>query len=165
MKKFFKLVCCTLLATLFISCGSSDESIVKKYLSGSYSREHKKESEVGFGYDKEITIQHLKGNEFRFTCIGNDRIYRNNDGSIKERIERTPDVFDYEISSITLKEKSDSVSKYYIKGFITNVVSDGTTHSHANYGVNHSGSVTLIVGKNSVEIMMPGSSLSTIRKK
>lgn len=94
----------------------------------------------------------------------NDTVYRNNDGSIKERVLKTPDTFDYEISSITLKEKSDSISKYYIKGFITNVVSDGSTYSYANYGVNHSGSLTLIIGKKDVEVMMSGSSLSSIRK-
>lgn len=164
MKKFFKLVCCTLLITLFISCGSSDESIVKKYLPGSYSRVHKKDSEIGFGYLKELNIKHLKGNEYRISCVGNDSTSGYINGPSKTEI-KTPDVFDFEISSITLNQKSDSISKYYIKGFVTNVIENGTTYSFANKGINYTGSITLIIGKNEVQALVAGNSIPAVRKK
>ncbi|WP_300356921.1 hypothetical protein [Fusobacterium sp.] len=163
MKKFFKLVCCTLLATLFISCGSSDESIVKKYLPGTYTQ--KQDLKSNFGYYTEYSVKHLKGNEYRISCVSNDTVYRNNDGSIKERIEKTPDVFDFEISSITLNQKSDSISKYYIKGFVTNVIENGTTYSSANKGINNTGAITLTIGKNEVQVLVAGESIPVVRKK
>lgn len=159
MKKSLKLCGALLLSTLLISCGSSDESTVKKYLPGTYTRELKKGEMVGFGYNKELTIKHLKKNEYRITCQGNDTLVW---GEVKER---TPDTFDFEISSIKLKQKSDSISEYSIQGFVTNVVADGTTTSYAEDGINSTGGITLIVGKNTVEALVWGKSFSSIRKK
>ena len=160
MKKFFKLVCCTLLITLFISCGSSDESIVKKYLPGNY----KINSETGSRYFKELNIKHLKGNEYRISCIGNDSISGYINGPSKTIVE-TPDIFDFEISSITLNQKSDSISKYYIKGFVTNVLENGSTISYADNGINYSGAIILTIGKNEVQALITGKTIPAIRKK
>lgn len=159
MRKSLKLCGALLLSTLLISCGSSDEDTVKKYLPGTYTRQLKKGEMVGFGYNKELTIKHLKKNEYRITCQGNDTLVW---GEVKER---TPDTFDFEISSIKLKQKSDSISEYSIQGFVTNVVADGTTTSYAEDGVNSTGGITLIVGKNTVEALVWGKSFSSIRKK
>ena len=159
MKKSLKLCGALLLSTLLISCGSSDESTVKKYLPGTYTRELKKGEMVGFGYDKELTIKHLKKNEYRITCQGNDTLVW---GEVKEL---TPDTFDFEISSIKLKQKSDSISEYSIQGFVTNIVADGTTVSYAEEGINSTGGITLIIGKNTVEALVWGNSFSSIRKK
>lgn len=46
-----------------------------------------------------------------------------------------------------------SIQKYYVKGIVTNVVADGTTSSYADEGINYSGAIELIVGKNNVEIL------------
>ena len=159
MKKSLKLCGALLLSTLLISCGSSDESTVKKYLPGTYTRELKKGEMVGFGYNKELTIKHLKKNEYRITCQGNDTLVW---GEVKEL---TPDTFDFEISSIKLKQKSDSISEYSIQGFVTNIVADGTTVSYAEEGINSTGGITLIIGKNTVEALVWGNSFSSIRKK
>lgn len=159
MRKSLKLCGALLLSTLLISCGSSDESTVKKYLPGTYTRQLKKGEMVGFGYDKELTIKHLKKNEYRITCQGNDTLVW---GEVKEL---TPDTFDFEISSIKLKQKSDSISEYSIQGFVTNIVADGTTVSYAEEGINSTGGITLIIGKNTVEALIWGDSFSSIRKK
>ncbi len=159
MRKSLKLCGALLLSTLLISCGSSDESTVKKYLPGTYTRQLKKGEMVGFGYDKELTIKHLKKNEYRITCQGNDTLVW---GEVKEL---TPDTFDFEISSIKLKQKSDSISEYSIQGFVTNIVADGTTVSYAEEGINSTGGITLIIGKNTVEALVWGNSFSSIRKK
>lgn len=159
MRKSLKLCGALLLSTLLISCGSSDESTVKKYLPGTYTRELKKGEMVGFGYKKELTIKHLKGNEYRITCQGHDKVF------LGEVEVLTPDTFDFEISSIKLKQKSDSISQYSIQGFVTNVVVDGTTISYADEGINSTGGITLIVGKNTVEALVWGDSFSSIRKK
>lgn len=155
MRKLLKIAIFTLLTILFISCGNSDENEVKKYLPGTYTRQVKEGEPIGFGYFKEITIKPLKGNEYRISCIGNDWY-----GEIK-----TVDIFDMEISSIKLHEKSDSIQKYYIKGIVTNVVIDGTTSSYADEGINYSGAIELIIGKNNVEILIIGNSISSVRKK
>lgn len=160
MKKSLKLFFGILLSVLFISCGSSDEKIVKKYLPGTYTRQHKEGESIGFGYNKELTIKHLKGNEYRVTCVRNDRY--SSSGKIKTS---TPDTYDFEISSITLSEKTDSVSKYFIEGIVTNVVENGTSFSDADEGVNESTILDLIIGKNVVEVTLGGKSLSSIRKK
>lgn len=159
MKKNLKLCGALLLSTLLISCGSSDESTVKKYLPGTYTRELKKGEMVGFGYNKELTIKHLKKNEYRITCQGNDKVF------LGEIEVLTPDTFDFEISSIKLKQKSDSISEYSIQGFVTNIVADGTTVSYAEEGINSTGGITLIIGKNTVEALVWGNSFSSIRKK
>ena len=142
-----------------IGCGSSDEDTVKKYLPGTYTRELKKGELVGFGYNKELTIKHLKGNEYRITCQGNDSIVW---GEVEVL---TPDTFDFEISSIKLKQKSDSISEYTIQGFVTNIVTNGTTISYADQGINYKGGITFIIGKNTVETLIWGNSFSSIRKK
>lgn len=159
MRKSLKLCGALLLSTLLISCGSSDESTVKKYLPGTYTRQLEKGEMVGFGYDKELIIKRLKGNEYRITCQGNDTLVW---GEVKEL---TPDTFDFEISSIKLEQESASIKKYSIKGFVTNVVADGTTVSYAEEGINSTGGITLIIGKNTVEALVWGNSFSSIRKK
>ncbi|MCF0171911.1 MAG: hypothetical protein HUJ87_15575 [Fusobacterium varium] len=153
MRKLLKIAIFTLLTILFISCGNSDENEVKKYLPGTYTRQVKEGEPIGFGYFKEITIKPLKGNEYRISCIGHDK-------------EATQDVYDIEISFIELKEKSDSVQKYYIKGIVTNIVTDGKwTISSADFGVNESEIINLIIGKDIVEVLNGGNSISSIRKK
>ncbi|MGY0395371.1 MULTISPECIES: hypothetical protein [unclassified Fusobacterium] len=147
-----------------IGCSGSDESTVKKYLPGNYTIVHKKDSEIGFGYLKELDIKHLKGNEYRISCVGNDSTSGYINGPSKT-IVKTPDIFDFEISSITLNQKSDSVSKYYIKGFVTNVIENGTTYSFANKGVNYTGSIILTIGKNEVQALVAGNSIPAVRKK
>jgi len=113
MRKLLKIAIFTLLTILFISCGNSGENEVKKSLPGTYTEQVKEGEPIGFEYFKEIIIKHLKGNEYRIiSCIGHDR-------------EATQDICDIEISFIELKEKSDSVQKYYIKGIVTNIVTDG----------------------------------------
>lgn len=159
MRKSLKLCGALLLSTLLISCGSSDESTVKKYLPGTYTRELKKGEMVGFGYNKELIIKRLKGNEYRISCQGNDKVF------LGEVEVLTPDIFDFEISSIKLEQESASIKKYSIKGFVTNVVADGTTISYADEGINSTGGITLIVGKNTVEVLLWGDSFSSIRKK
>ena len=160
MKKSIKIFFGILLAILFISCGSSNESVIEKYLPGTYTRQHKEGEDIGFGYNKELTIKHLKGNEYRITCIGNDRHYSS--GKIEVL---TPDTYDFEISSIELEQKSDSISEYYIRGFVTNVIEDGTTYSYADSGVNKDGAITLVIGKDIVEAKIAGKTLSSIREK
>ena len=156
MKKSLKLIFGILLSVLFISCGSSDEKIVKKYLPGTYTRYDINDKEpVAFGFYKELTIEHLKGNEYRITGTGRDWYGKS----------KTPDTFDFEISSIELNGKSDSVSEYYIRGFVTNVIANGTSYSYADQGVNYKGGITLIIGKNTVEAKISGLGLSSIRKK
>ena len=163
MKKSLKLIFGILLSVLFISCGSSDEKIVKKYLPGTYTREVEKSQRHKFYY-KKLAIEHLKGNEYRITCQDKDDIYYTLDKKIIEKVE-TPDIFDFEISSIEVNEKSDSVSEYYIRGFVTNVIANGTSYSYADQGVNYKGGITLIIGKNTVEAKISGLGLSSIRKK
>lgn len=159
MRKSLKLCGALLLSTLLISCGSSDEDTVKKYLPGTYTRELKKGKMVGFGYNKELIIKRLKGNEYRISCQGNDKVF------LGEVEVLTPDIFDFEISSIKLEQESASIKKYSIKGFVTNIVADGTTASYARKGVNGTGGITLIIGKNTVEALIWGDSFSSIRKK
>lgn len=159
MRKSLKLCGALLLSTLLISCGSSDEDTVKKYLPGTYTRELKKGEMVGFGYNKELIIKRLKGNEYRISCQGNDKVF------LGEVEVLTPDIFDFEISSIKLEQESASIKKYSIKGFVTNIVADGTTVSYARKGVNGTGGITLIIGKNTVEALIWGDSFSSIRKK
>lgn len=160
MRKSLKLLFGILLTMLFISCGSSDESVVEKYLPGTYTRQHKEGESIGFGYSKELKIEHLKGNEYRVTCVGNDRHY------FGGRVEvLTPDIYDFEISSIELTQKSDSISQYYIRGFVTNIVEDGTSFSDADDGVNEKTILDLIIGKNVVEVTIGGKGLSSVRKK
>ncbi|WP_288875334.1 hypothetical protein [uncultured Fusobacterium sp.] len=159
MRKSLKLCGALLLSTLLISCGSSDEDTVKKYLPGTYTRELKKGEMVGFGYNKELIIKRLKGNEYRISCQGNDKVF------LGEVEVLTPDIFDFEISSIKLEQESASIKKYSIKGFVTNIVADGTTASYARKGVNGTGGITLIIGKNTVEALIWGDSFSSIRKK
>lgn len=159
MRKSLKLCGALLLSTLFISCGSSDEDTVKKYLPGTYTRELKKGEMVGFGYNKELIIKRLKGNEYRISCQGNDKVF------LGEVEVLTPDIFDFEISSIKLEQESASIKKYSIKGFVTNIVADGTTASYARKEVNGTGGITLIIGKNTVEALIWGDSFSSIRKK
>lgn len=154
-----KLICGALLSVLFISCGSSDQDTTKKYLPGTYTRQLEKGEMVGFGYKKELTIKRLKGNEYRITCQGHDKVF------LGEVEVLTPDIFDFEISSIKLEQESASIKKYSIKGFVTNVVADGTTISYADEGINSTGGITLIVGKNTVEVLLWGDSFSSIRKK
>jgi major membrane immunogen (membrane-anchored lipoprotein) len=155
MRKSLKLCGALLLSTLLISCGSSDEDTVKKYLPGTYTRHHKEGESIGFGYHKEITIKHLQGNEYRISCISND----------KKNFTFTPDVFDFEISSINLNQKTDSVEKYFIKGIITNIVSDGTTFSAADNGINNTNILNFVIGKNTVEVNLGGNGLLSIKKK
>lgn len=159
MRKSLKLCGALLLSTLLISCGSSDEDTVKKYLPGTYTRQLEKGEMVGFGYNKELIIKRLKGNEYRISCQGNDKVF------LGEVEVLTPDIFDFEISSIKLEQESASIKKYSIKGFVTNVVADGTTASYARKGVNGTGGITLIIGKNTVEALIWGDSFSSIRKK
>lgn len=159
MRKSLKLCGALLLSTLLISCGSSDEDTVKKYLPGTYTRQLKKGEMVGFGYNKELIIKRLKENEYRITCQGNDTLVW---GEVKEL---TPDTFDFEVSSIKLEQESASIKKYEIKGFVTNIVADGTTVSYAEEGINSTGGITLIIGKNTVEALVWGNSFSSIRKK
>ena len=147
----------TILALL--GCESSNDDIVKKYLPGTYTRELKKGELVGFGYNKELIIKHLKGNEYRITCQGNDSI------TWGEVEVLTPDTFDFEISSINLKQKSDSISEYTIRGFVTNIITNGTTTSYADQGINYTGGITFIIGKNTIETLIWGNSFSSIRKK
>ena len=160
MRKSLKLLFGILLTMLFISCGSSDESVVEKYLPGTYTRQHKEGESIGFGYNKELKIEHLKGNEYRVTCVRNDKHF--SDGEV---MVSTPDIYDFEISSITLNEKTDSVSKYFIEGIVTNVVENGTSFSDADEGVNESTILDLVIGKNVVEVTLGGKSLSSVRKK
>lgn len=167
MKKI-KIACGILLSTLLISCGSSEENNVKKYLPGTYTRQHKEGESIRFGYHKEVTIKHLKENQYRITCIENDDIiYTRDDQSrvVTKKISKTPDVYDMEISSITLKQKTDSAEKYYIEGIVTNVVANGTTFSSANKGVNNTAILNFIIGKNSVEVNLGGNGLLAVRKK
>ena len=141
-----------------IGCGSSDEDTVNKYLPGTYTRINIDDKQpVAFGFYKELTIKHLKGNEYRITCL--DRDWHWNEE------KPTPDTFDFEISSITLNEKSDSINKYYIKGIVTNIVHNGSSFSYADQGINYSGAITLTIGKNEVEAQISGVGLSSIRKK
>ncbi|WP_291259321.1 hypothetical protein [Fusobacterium sp.] len=143
-----------------IGCSGSDESTVKKYLPGNY----KINSETGFRYFKELDIKHLKGNEYRIKCIGNDSISGYINGPSKTIVE-TPDVFDFEISSITLNQKSDSVSKYYIKGFVTNILENGSTISYADNKINYAGAIILTIGKNEVQALITGKTIPAVRKK
>lgn len=143
-----------------VGCGGSDESTVKKYLPGNY----KINSETGFRYFKELDIKHLKGNVYRIKCVGNDSTSGYINGPSKTIVE-TPDVFDFEISSITLNQKSDSVSKYYIKGFVTNILENGSTISYADFGINHTGAVVLTIGKNEVQALVTGKTIPAVRKK
>lgn len=141
-----------------IGCESSNEDIVNKYLPGTYTRiDIDDKQSVAFGFYKELTIKHLKGNEYRITCLDRDWYWNEE--------KPTPDTFDFEISSITLNEKSDSVSKYYIKGIVTNIVNNGSSFSYADQGINYSGAITLTVGKSDVEAQISGVGLSSIRKK
>ena len=168
MRKSLKLLFGILLTMLFISCGSSDESVVEKYLPGTYTKERKEGEKAPFGFYKNLTIEHLKGNEYRITCqdrddedvrfIGGERV-------VTKITQETPDIYDFEISSIKLKQKSDSISEYSIEGFVTNIIENGTTISYANREVNYSGGMTLIIGKNTVEVLVWGNSLSSVRKK
>lgn len=166
MKKSLKLCGALLLSTLLISCGSSDESTVKKYLPGTYTRILKKEDKRGVGNysNKEVIIKHLKGNEYRITCLDQDDIYYTLDKKIIIEA-RTPDTFDFEISSITLNQKTDSIEKYYIKGIITNIVANGTSFSDADEGINGTSILNLTVGKNLIEVTLGGNKISSIRKK
>lgn len=168
MKKNLKLCGALLISTLLVSCGSSEEKTIEKYLPGTYIKQHKKGESIGFGYHKEINIKNLKGKEYRITCIGNDSTSYDRDENskiIEVKDIRTPDVFDMEISSITLNQKSDSIEKYYIRGFVTNVISNGTTFSAADEGVNNSVSINLIVGKDTVEVNLGADALYSARKK
>lgn len=141
-----------------IGCGSSDEDTIKKYLPGTYTRiDIDDKQPVAFGFYKELTIKHLKGNEYRITCLDRDWYWNEE--------KPTPDTFDFEISSITLNEKSDSINKYYIKGIVTNIVHNGSSFSYADQGINYSGAITLTIGKNEVEAQISGVGLSSIRKK
>lgn len=165
MRKSLKLCGALLLSTLLISCGSSDEDTVKKYLPGTYIREIGKEkrNKIRYYY-KELTIKHLKGNEYRITCLSQDDIYYTLDKEVIIKNE-TPDTFDIEISSIQLNQESDSIKQYYIKGFVTNIVSNGTTFSYADQGINKTTGMTLLIGKNTVEVTIAGKDISSIRKK
>lgn len=167
MKKGLKLFCGALLSTLLISCGSSNESVVEKYLPGTYTRQHKEGEDIGFGYNKELTIKHLKGNEYRIICQAkDDKDTKYVSGEkITKFTPRTPDIYDIEISSVELTQKSDSISEYYIRGFVTNVIENGTSFSSANSGINESEGITLIIGKNIIEVTLAGNSLSSIRNK
>lgn len=166
MRKSLKLCGALLLSTLLISCGSSDESTVKKYLPGTYTRVLNKGDKRGVGNysNKEISIKHLKGNEYRITCLDQDDIYYTLDKKVIVEA-RTPDTFDMEISSIQLNQESDSIKQYYIKGFVTNIVSNGTTFSYADQGVNKATGMTLLIGKNTIEVRIAGKDISSIRKK
>lgn len=144
-----------------IGCGGSDESTVKKYLPGTYTRET--ESKNTAYYYKEITVKHLKGNEYRITCLDPDDI-----SYIDKKVvvtPSTPDTFDIEISSIQLKQESNSIKQYYIKGFVTNIMSNGTTFSYANQGINKTTGMTLVVAKDIVELTVAGKDISSTRKK
>lgn len=165
MRKSLKLCGALLLSTLLISCGSSDEDTVKKYLPGTYIREIGKEkrNKIRYYY-KDLTIKHLKGNEYRITCLSQDDIYYTLDKEVIIKNE-TPDTFDIEISSIQLNQESDSIKQYYIKGFVTNIVSNGTTFSYADQGINKTTGMTLLIGKNTVEVTIAGKDISSIRKK
>lgn len=168
MKKKLNLCTALILSTLLVSCGSTEESTVKKYLPGTYIKQHEKGENIGFGYHKEITIKNLKGNEYRITCIGNDKTrYARDENSkvIEVKDIKTPDVFDIEISSISLNQKSDSVEKYYIEGIVTNIVSNGTTFSAADKGINNTAILNFVIGKNIVELNLGGNALYSTRKK
>lgn len=170
MKKSIKIFFGILLAILFISCGSSNESMVEKYLPGTYTRNNRVEGEPDFeSYFKELKIEHLKGNEYRLICIGKDEWSSKYDDNLGRRIDTlepgTPDIFDFEISSIELEQKSDSISEYYIRGFVTNIVENGTTISYAESGINYKGAITLVIGKNTVEAKVAGKTLSSVREK
>lgn len=141
-----------------IGCESSNEDIVKKYLPGTYTRLNIDDKKpVAFGFYKELTIKHLKGNEYRITCLDRDWYWNEE--------KPTPDTFDFEISSVTLKQESDSIKSYKIQGFVSNVVNNGSTYSYADSGINESGGIDFIVGKNEVEVLIWGSGLSSTRKK
>lgn len=159
MKKSMKLFG-ILLSVLFISCGSSDEDVVKKYLPGTYTRELKEGEKAPYGYDKEINIEHLKGSEYRITCVRNDMHFSNG-----EVMVFTPDIYDFEISSITLNQETENVKKYFIKGVLTNVVEDGTTSSDADEGVNDTVILNFVVGKNIVEVNLGGYGPLAVREK
>ena len=146
-----------------IGCESSDEDTVKKYLPGTYTRETVPKNQANYYY-KEITIKHLKGNEYRITCLDPDEIYYSLDKKVIVT-PRTPDVFDIEISSIQLKQESDSIKQYYIKGFVSNIVSNGTTFSDVENGINNTSIINLIIGKNIVELTFAGHNISSTRKK
>lgn len=146
-----------------IGCESSDEDTVKKYLPGTYTRETVPKNQANYYY-KEITIKHLKGNEYRITCLDPDEIYYSLDKKVIVT-PRTPDVFDMEISSIQLKQESDSIKQYYIKGFVSNIISNGTTFSYANQGINKTTGMTLVVAKDVVELTVAGKDISSTRKK
>lgn len=145
---------------VFMSCGSN-ESTVKKYLPGNYSQLNKEKKRT-FGFYKKLDIKHLKGNVYRISCIDRDDITYIN--GKRTKVVKTPDIFDFEISSVTLKQKSDSMEKYYIEGFVINVVQNGTTISYAN-SINKSGAITLTVGKSEIEALISGVGLPAIRKK
>lgn len=146
-----------------IGCGSSDKDIVNKYLPGTYIRETVPKNQANYYY-KEITIKHLKGNEYRITCLDPDEIYYSLDKKVIVT-PKTPDIFDIEISSIQLKQESDSIKQYYIKGFVTNIVSNGTTFSDAENGVNNTSMIDLIIGQNIIELTFAGHNISSQRKK
>ncbi|MGY0395029.1 hypothetical protein [Fusobacterium sp. SYSU M8A802] len=144
-----------------VGCGGPDESTVKKYLPGTYTRETEPKNTAY--YYKEITIKHLKGNEYRITCLDPDDI-----SYIDKKVvvtPSTPDTFDIEISSIQLKQESNSIKQYYIKGFVTNIISNGTTFSYANQGINKTTGMTLVIAKDIVELTVAGKDISSTRKK
>lgn len=164
MEKSLKLCGALLLSTLLISCGSSDEDTAKKYLPGTYTRQVEKEKRHKIRYYyKEIAIKHLKGNEYRITCLSQDDISLKHGQEIIKN--ETPDTFDIEISSIQLNQDGDSIKEYYIKGFVTNIVSNGTSFSYADQGINKTTGMTLLIGKNTIEVTMAGKHISSIRKK
>ena len=105
-----------------------------------------------------------QGNEYRITCLDPDEIYYSLDKKVIVT-PRTPDVFDIEISSIQLKQESDSIKQYYIKGFVSNIVSNGTTFSDVENGINNTSIINLIIGKNIVELTFAGHNISSTRKK
>lgn len=147
---------------VFVSCGSN-ESTVKKYLPGNYSQLNKENKKTAFGFYKKIDIKHLNKSVYRINCVDRDDI-EYIDGK-RTKVIKTPDIFDFEISSVTLKQKSDSVAKYYVQGLITNIVKNGTTISSADEGINESILMYLTVGKNEVEVLVIGVGLPAIRKK
>ncbi len=156
--KIKNLLIATTTILALVGCGSSDEDIVKKYLPGTYTRLNIDDKKpVAFGFYKELTIKHLKGNEYRITCLDRDWYWNEE--------KPTPDTFDFEISSVTLKQESDSIKSYKIQGFVSNVVNNGSTYSYADSGINESGGIDFIVGKNEVEVLIWGSGLSSTRKK
>ena len=157
-KKLFSIL---LLSSLMLGCGFSEESTVKKYLPGTYTRNHKTGDDIILGYYKELKIQKLSSNEYRISCIKNDELDRN--GKILEIY--TPDIFDIEISSISPIQKSDSIKEYYINSFVTNIIQDGTTFSDADSGVNSKNIIKLLVEKDTVEVKVVRKFLSSIKKK